>query len=253
MMASTDRLARAKEYLAIAEAGDSKREAYRAAAAELAAYRDESPRKWKAAAASYCNRSTKTMEKLVQWHDTGYEAATPFLMDEKATDRAAVSHGRKVLREQPAKLAPEIAKAMEDPDVVDAVIRDMDDDAISGMVHATAEQAVARRIAADRELDTEMTVGDVVKQAGHKSHKGMTDSLIESWVDTHTRRLVTNARRLKKATDESGIRLSVNPDDSDYDEVLDRTLAELIEARTALDGPIGVLQDRVRARLESEV
>lgn len=97
------RLARAKAYIAIAESKDAKREAYKRAAKELVAYRDESPRQWRSQAASYCNTSTATIDKLVQWYDSGLKAETPFLMDKKATQRAAISHARKVLRESSAK------------------------------------------------------------------------------------------------------------------------------------------------------
>ena len=93
-----DHLTRAREYIAIAESSDAKREAYKRAAEHIAAHRAETGDSHESVA-RYCNTSRERVSKLLQWRDTGYAAATPFLMDERATGRAARSHTKKWLRE----------------------------------------------------------------------------------------------------------------------------------------------------------
>lgn len=94
------RLERAKAYLAIAEAGDAKREAYKRAADEVAAEKDET-NATTADLARLLGRKDDFVRKLLRWRETGFAASTPFLMDEQATTRAADSHTRRAVRERP--------------------------------------------------------------------------------------------------------------------------------------------------------
>lgn len=110
MSAADARLDRAKHYLAIAESGDARREAYRQATEEIVAAKQEDPALTNVQVATFMGRSHTYVDKLLRWRATGYDAATPFLADEQATTRAANSHARKVLRERPEVLAQELAQ-----------------------------------------------------------------------------------------------------------------------------------------------
>jgi hypothetical protein len=61
--------------------------------------------------------------KIVQWRTSAdSESATPFKLSESTEKARDAWHARRTLREDPAKVAPEIAAAMEDPEVVEAVM-----------------------------------------------------------------------------------------------------------------------------------
>ena len=96
MNRGSKRLDRAREFLAIAESGDAKREAYKRAAEEIAAHKAETGDS-DASLARMIGRKQPFVSKLLKWRDTGFAAATPFLMDPQATQRAAQSHAKRVL------------------------------------------------------------------------------------------------------------------------------------------------------------
>jgi hypothetical protein len=98
----------ARECIAIAESGDAKHAAYKAAAEHVAAelqLRTISNRQ----IAREIGKDESFVRALRRWRDSGYEAATPWLSDGEATARAAKSHTRKFLREAPVE---EIEQAM---------------------------------------------------------------------------------------------------------------------------------------------
>jgi len=95
-----ERLTRAKAYLSIAESKDSKREAYKKAAEELSSYKDDTGTTI-AAIATSIGRSDRYVADLLKWRRSGYKAETPWLMDTGATERAALSHTKKVLTDAP--------------------------------------------------------------------------------------------------------------------------------------------------------
>jgi hypothetical protein len=122
-----DRLARAKSFLAIAESGNSKREAYINASRELAAYREEEKCTFEALGA-LVDRKGNYVRTLVRWHYAGYPEDTPFLADTGATRRAERSHARKMLSDPEEALRllsdPKVAAALAgNPDVVAALMR----------------------------------------------------------------------------------------------------------------------------------
>lgn len=90
------RLARANKYLAIAESEDSKREAYKLAAEEIAAYKQATGASNRDIGVA-CKRHHGSIARLLKWRESGYAASTPFLMDEEATKRAARSHAKAIL------------------------------------------------------------------------------------------------------------------------------------------------------------
>jgi DNA-binding MarR family transcriptional regulator len=117
------RLERAKQYLAIAESPDSKREAYVKAAEEIAAYREDTGATHRDIAISLGSvKKEQTVQKLLAWRNSGYEAQTPFLMDAEATKRAARSHAKtllsdpseatRVIASLPAEAKATVAKAV---------------------------------------------------------------------------------------------------------------------------------------------
>lgn len=81
-MAKTDHLALAKEDLAIAESSDSKHEAYRRAAREIAAHKVETGATWNDIAVSL-GQSEVGLRKLDQWRREGFKTETPYLMDKE--------------------------------------------------------------------------------------------------------------------------------------------------------------------------
>jgi hypothetical protein len=95
-------LARAREYLAIAESDDSKRQAYIKAAEEIAAAKESDQKLTNVEVATSIGKSDKYVHALLKWRETSYEADTPFLMDTGATGRAAISHTRATLRDPEA-------------------------------------------------------------------------------------------------------------------------------------------------------
>lgn len=109
-MSKDDLLREAKLCLAIAESKDAKREAYKRAANAMVAYRKET-RCTITLLASNVGRDKSFISRLLKWQESGFKAETPFLMDEQATERASISHTKKVLREQPME---QIERIMED-------------------------------------------------------------------------------------------------------------------------------------------
>lgn len=110
-MTKVDHLAMAKEDLAIAESGDAKREAYKRAADHMAAAKAEDPKLTSTVLARTVGTSEGTVRKLLRWRESGFQAETPFLVDERATERAALSHAKKIIREEPKKIAAAITEA----------------------------------------------------------------------------------------------------------------------------------------------
>jgi hypothetical protein len=124
-----DHLQRAREFLAIAEKGDSKREAYKAAAEEVAAAIAEGMTP--VAVATALGKSRNFVRILLAWHESGYKADTPWLMDKNATTRAAISHTKKVIREG-------------SPEQLERIIAELPDLAIWKLSGATSRVAQVR-------------------------------------------------------------------------------------------------------------
>jgi|SRR5215471_665239 len=158
--AAKQHLERAQEFLAIAGAVDPKRDAYIKAATELALFRDTSPKQWRQAAASYCNTSTATVDKLVKWHDAGFTGKSPFLMDGEATKRAARSHAKKVLA---------------DPEERAKVLSQMTEQEVSAVEADALHERVERKLAPARKAKAE-------HQAVRAEHHPEPDAIISHHV-----------------------------------------------------------------------
>lgn len=110
------RLTRARSYLAIAESKDARREAYEQAADEIRAYMQETG-VTVGQVAKDIGYGVDALRRVLKWRESGADGM-PF---EKSATTATKAHARRMLRERPEEIAPEIAKAMEDPDVREAV------------------------------------------------------------------------------------------------------------------------------------
>lgn len=94
-----ERLVRAKAYLAIAESGDSKREAYKRAAKEIVAYRTETKVAY-ATIADALAVDRNTVRRLHDWYAKGCPGDSPYAGKEHADNRA-LAHTKRILRDQP--------------------------------------------------------------------------------------------------------------------------------------------------------
>jgi hypothetical protein len=142
------RLERAKRYLAIAESKDAKREAYKAAANELVAYRKETGASFVAIAIAMGRVQDEGEKKqrqaggtyvgaIVKWHESGFKAETPFLADGGATGRASVSHTKKILREGSTEEIKEL-------------LDDLPDEVVEKLAEATEGSRITRRLYPDK-------------------------------------------------------------------------------------------------------
>lgn len=106
---TVDRIARAAAFIAIAESGDAKREAYERAADEILLARREDPTlTWRQIGARL-GRHERLPRELVAWREEGREGL-PHSDAAHGRDRNAVG-ARKIAREQPDVFADAFAKA----------------------------------------------------------------------------------------------------------------------------------------------
>ena len=115
-----DDLAVLRQYIEIAESQDSQRDAW-VKAADALEHRKRATGQSNPELGAEVDRSKDWVSKVLAWRASGYIQRTPFT-DGGNAPRAATSHTRKVLRERPVDVAPEIAKALEDPEVQREVI-----------------------------------------------------------------------------------------------------------------------------------
>jgi hypothetical protein len=174
------RLERARNYLAIAESGDAKREAYRMAAEEVAAEQEATGASIPAIAAML-QQAPKRVEYLLRWRSGGYVGETPWRYAGK-DETAANAHAKRVLRERPEVVAAELAKQpaerraafaaglMADPEVAGVV---MDQPAVRVAIHAADKDRQVKQ-AHNRE-HAEATMAPVVSAAATLGSIGLLD------------------------------------------------------------------------------
>jgi hypothetical protein len=168
MTEGNGRLERARQYLGIAESKDAKREAYKAAANEIVAHKqetnesfvriairlgrvgDENDQKQRDAGSAY-------ISAIAKWHKSGFKAETPFLADGNATGRASVSHTKKILREGSTEEIKEL-------------LDDLPDEVIEKVAEATEESRITRRLYPDKPKPSH-------KQAVERAKAGDTEML----------------------------------------------------------------------------
>lgn len=153
-MSAVDHLARAREFLAIAESENAKREAYRMAAIEVVAAIAEGATQ--VLVATSTGKSQQYISKLIQWHDAGFETETPWLMDKQATSRAALSHTKKTLRNAPLE---QIERIVDDLPIAQRAriaqaalaVEGMSDEMLRNPDQSSAVTLVSAQIARQRE------------------------------------------------------------------------------------------------------
>jgi hypothetical protein len=237
-----DHLAMARETLAIAESADSKREAYRRAAEHVAAHREETSESLRTISGKLqlpmtAGSAIKYVQALLKWRDTDYAAETPWLSDERATDRAAVSHSKKVLREQPEAVAPQIAEALGDPKVRRKVVEAMDDRAVEGTFHDSADvnrERTNARFEEQRVPPPDSPAG-ITGDEG-VTERGLGESAMLGWLDDDLIRVSSNAGFLWNHWQKNGLVFGM--DDAE-------ALAKLVEAEERIAEVRAALQERV--------
>ena len=144
-----DHLKRAKEYLRIAESSDSKKEAYKAAAKEIVAAVAEG--KSQRTVATVLGKSPAFVKALLDWQKSGFKADTPWLADEKATSRAALSHAKAVLR---------------DPELRQQALSGMTNPEVMGLAKAATDTAMSRAAARASEHNLDPTAATAAADPG---------------------------------------------------------------------------------------
>src|SRR5262245_49664806 len=135
MIEHEDHLARAKAYLAIAESGDAKREAYKLAAEEIAAYKEETGSTNAEIADALASASRQTVDRILKWRRAGYpEGTTPHTMADgnglTPTERAALSHTKTTLKNA-------------DPDTIKEIVADLPIEQVIRIGNAAEESLTA--------------------------------------------------------------------------------------------------------------
>lgn len=237
-----DHLARAKEALAIAESDDSKREAYRIAAEEIAAHKKETGEpNTRIAIRLGCDE--KKVRVLLSWRERGYDTDSPYNegFEKKEQQRAQISHTRRVLREKPAEVVPEIAKAMEDPKVAKKVMRQLSDKHIDNMAEAghgvVVERLEAKRDEENAKLPKKTRVKDLLPDQ-EDVEKGPFGLLTATWLDQPLSTAHSRMHTIETGMREHGVIFGSMSDEKalEYAEYIERIAAELRVA----------LQERVR-------
>ena len=229
MSQGNERLDRARQYLAIAESGDAKREAYKAAAEEIAAYMEETG-VGSTGVATPVGKPEREIRRLMEWRRSGYKAQTPFLMDEQATGRAAVSHTRKVLREQPQSVAKDIAAALEDPDVAHAVVEAASSkgrQVLDNASHTVEYVEGKRRPQTDRDLVGDPSQAPASDSLGGVGPGALSQRLHDASMEPGINGVHKALRSLKGRVDRHGPRLALT-DVEEFDE-LDAQVQEISE------------------------
>lgn len=149
----TSHLEEARKFIAIAESGDAKRAAYVAAAEEIAA--ELQLRTSQRAIARAIGKDESFVRAIIRWRESGYEADTPWLSDEKATSRAAISHTKATLRDETK---------------TKSVLEGLTDDEVEQVAQSVETERVNRKLYPDR-------IKPTVGQADRAVRKQQTERL----------------------------------------------------------------------------
>jgi len=216
---ASEHLARAKEYLAIAESRDSKREAYIKAADEIAAHKDEKPKETNENLARFLGVTKDRVSKLLRWRESGFKAETPYLMDDQATTRAARSHTKKVLAD--ADERRKVLAKMPDKDklaVANDALTELDrSEKASGRRSTRSERRANRAKAKGSPNEGLDTLVRLRLAKANRAIEDATRSAIEGeWTDEEAERLLERVARTEGLIDVLKMALH-NTDDIDWD------------------------------------
>lgn len=161
----TDHLARAKEYIAIAESGDAKIEAYKSAAEEIRAAMDDDPTIGVRAVASALGRSKSWVDRLVRWSTSVQDPQHPPFGGEAENqaryERADRRKVEEVIRERPEAIAEAIAKAPAEAQrrIADEIVKQPTEGSLKRL--ATPREPRKPKSAHDSLSEAAVKVGDV--------------------------------------------------------------------------------------------
>jgi hypothetical protein len=151
-----DHLAKAKEYLVVAESKDAKREAFKLAAGEIRTHRAETGATYTAIAEAL-GRESNWVRTLVKWHEDGCKANTPWAIPSE-NDRVRFAHAKRAMRDQPVEAIKEM-------------LDDLPDDVVTKIAEATEGTRITRRLYADRPKPTVKEANRKVKAADSQRMK----------------------------------------------------------------------------------
>jgi hypothetical protein len=219
-------LERAKQFLAIADAVDAdpkraRREAYMAAAEEIAAHIAETGDSQPVVATTAGIERSK-VSRLLTWRKRGYDTESPYDEgpEKRQQHRARVSHGKRVLKEKPEDLAEEIEESVDK--LPQAVV-----ERIAEKAHQTTlkrSKAKREEHAAPKATPPAPTVGDVLEEG--ETAEDLQRDLTQWWADKLIIRLDQVAHELTALREASPVGLTLGA--LSHDEAIERlTNAEL--------------------------
>lgn len=216
-------LVEAREFLGIAEQIDvnpreARRRAYIGAAERIAEYKDKTGCT-NVLLASKISADQGTVSRLLKWHKSGYKAATPFLMDEQATGRAALSHTKRTLRERPKEVAADIAEAMEDPEVAQAVTAHASPKALGNVDVAASSESYVRKQQQRRKPPADAASNQLGGVGPAETSQQVHDESMEPMLD----RLYHTAKSAENRMERFGFRLALT-ELGEFNEVRERLI-----------------------------
>ena len=225
-MSSTDHLANAREYIAIAESADAKSEAYARAADEIIAWLAEDLTRTQRQVSAALERSQSWVSDLVRWRtsDRDRDQRTPFSGEQENTARY----------ERQAKTV------LKDPERRQTALAQLPTGQIEEVIQEAHGVVMDRLHAKQAERDTtpkEPTVRDLM--GGERFDPS------ESWADTHIIRVQEKAHFLRRQVEKWGLVLGSLSEEEAF-EMLQETERNVAEVRAAL-------QERLRDRGRTEV
>lgn len=211
-MSKTDHLAKAKDYIAIAESNDSKREAYAKAGAEIEAWLAEDDTRTQADAARQLGTNRMAVTRALQAHRTGE-------LDFRSGTNKRDEVTAKVLRDAPPETIREIVRELP---------REQRERLIDASHDVTIDEMRAKR--AEHDITRDPTTRDLM--GGERFDPS------ETWADALIVRVQAAAHRLKKRVEREGLRLGSLEIEEAF-EMLNEAEANVAEVRAAV-------QERIR-------
>lgn len=218
---ATDHLAKAKDYIAIAESGDSKLAAFRKAADEIIRARKADHRLTWPEVGQGIGRSDRYAKHLVHWRTKGEPGNPPFARDTaEAKGRGAV----------------EAKRVLKDPERYDEIIPELPTRALQELASYADEVVAERRDASRKEHDTRPTAGDLMDRGDRFKPD-------EFWADSDIIRVNRNARSLASKIERGGGLLLGAME-------IDRAFEYLEEAERLIADARAAAQEQVSDRME---
>jgi hypothetical protein len=224
-VSATDHLANAREYIAIAEAGDSKLEAWKHAADEIIAWIAEDPTRSYREASRRLGRGKDYCGQLVRWRTS-------------APDPGHLPFGGE--DENEARYQRQTNTALKDPERRQAAIAALPTEQVEQIIEEAHTVVLDRVQAQKAEHDTAArrpTAGDLMGESPYNPS--------ESWADTDIIRVREKAHALRRQVERWGLVLG-SLDEAQAFDYLQEAERNIAEVRV-------VLQERMADRSRAEV